>query len=905
MNNKKTTKPFSGLQIIVLVLCLLFLGCNNDRPADNLQRAGIDPQSLRRADPQIQQSFEIVKVEETQSNTRSKRQLHLQTDPQLSGEDAILATKLETGLAVDQAHVVIQKSALGKEFLLSVNMLTQTPTPMFSALQSRIVSFIVRGNKVCLLDVTKNNVVAPDINIQQSLLIAEFPILKETKKTLEIDFNLGMSKILVASDMAASDDPKASSADSYQLPVLEVEMSYLDEVTFSNSALFIRQVVQAEYGGSLVPAEVRYQIKPYLPDLNFVPLKSPGLVKVGYFEANPLLLSDGSTRVYAMKWNEKKTIQFAISANTPIKYRELIKSALLYWNKILGDQAIEVVQLEDKTQTAPRFELNIFQWADWDAAGYAYADAHIDPRSGEVTSAQIFFPSAFMQPGIPNRLRLGESARAQRLPLGLKGFKSARLCKRNIMNDLAHREIYREKGEEVSPAAMDKAMRDYVYETVAHELGHVLGLRHNFAGSLAANYDYKDRKKMIMNYYKNMKAPEGVVASSSVMEYSKFEESSWNGDVLQNGGKALAYDAMAIQHLYFKTPLPVENRPVFCTDSDLELYADCNQSDAGQSVVSAASGAYEFNLNTLAARLINSYISQSKVPANLATDLIPVSEVNLRSNSIAKALGNDLAKLASLLKDGAGLIAVRSQYLPILDTMKIEIDKLEKDYLQSEFARLGGIETLLKEIPENFDTQLVEKFSELLDDPMYNSGVLPDGTKYSFTAGEMDTMKAQVVLFAPQIKEQFILHEIKVLSGESFAFEQYGQEASEAKQLWADSDLTQELSGILLKRFARYSLTKTSEKLSSEITLKDGEKKLVELPLYQYPQNIRLAATGLFLGKYKAIDGGFVAQKNAINLMKEELIPLGDPEQINLSALDRKTLQWIMNNTKILSTLSE
>ena len=45
-----------------------------------------------------------------------------------------------------------------------------------------------------------------------------------------------------------------------------------------------------------------------------------------------------------------------------------------------------------------------------DAAGYAFADAHVDPRSGEVTSAQVFFPSAFIEANVPKRIRLIEGA---------------------------------------------------------------------------------------------------------------------------------------------------------------------------------------------------------------------------------------------------------------------------------------------------------------------------------------------------------------------------------------------------------------------------------------------------------------------------------------------------------------
>ena len=855
----------------LLLFALILSGCSQSKSA----RAGIDPLTQNKAAPEIEKSF-VVKA--------------LSPEPQ---------KKSSAGdLWVDNSHVMIKKAALGKEFLLSVNLLSQTPTPMFSSLQSRVVSFVLRDQKIYLLDVTKNNVISNDTNIPNSLLITEFPIIAESgdaKDSFEIDFNSGMRQIFDTRDMSTSADPDSETA-SYSLSTTGVRLSYLDEVKLSDSALFIRQIAQIDGPKGPMPAEVRYQIKPYLPDPDFVPMKSPGLDKVGFFEANPLLLADGSTRVYAMKWNEKKAIKFAISANTPVKYRELVKSALLYWNKILGEKAIEVVQLDDESITAPRFDLNIIQWAEWDAAESAFADAHVDPRSGQVTSAQIFMPSVFAKDDALHGVRTAEAARPK---FGLKGFKSSRLCNRNLREEFSGRE----KSEGATVQATEKATRDFVYETIAHELGHVLGLRHNFAGSLAANYDFKDRKNLIKSYYKNMKAHPGVIASNSVMDYSRFEESSWNGDLLQNGPKALSYDEMAIKFLYMNTAMPLTNRPLFCTDSDVRLYADCNKNDAGRSVVSMASGAYQHGLNTLAARIINIYLYSTKVKPDLATALVPVSEVSLSAKSMAKSTGTHLGKLLSVLKTGTHLIAVRGPMFPILTTGVPEVEKAEAAYLTSEFSRLGGIEALTKELSENFETELLTKFSELLEDPLFNSGKLKDNSEYSFSSDEIDFMKKQVALFAPQLREQLILNEIKALSGENFAFADYGQSLSEIKQPWEDSDLTYALSGIAAKRFIRYAMAKTSEKLTSEIIFKDGSKKSITLPIYSYPESIRIAAPALVTSKYKVADGGYLGKKGATTLLEAEFALIVEPEKINMLLLDRPILQWLLINKKLAAAL--
>lgn len=858
----KTLKIFALYLFSLFFSALIFSGCAKNKEA----RAGIDPLVQLQAAPEIAKSFEI----------KSNVTVAADRDSKNAGAGG--------PLGVDNSHLSIKKTALGKEFLFSVSLLSQTPTPMFKALQSRIVSFIFREQRLYLLDVTKTNVVSAETNIPQSLLIAEFPIISDSKDSFEIDFNAGMRQIFRTGDMVGSEDPDSATA-SYILAATGVRLSYLDEITMTASALFIRQIAQIDGKAGPLPVEVRYQIKPYLPDPEFVPMESPGIEKVGYFEANPLLLADGSTRVYAMKWNEKKAIKFAISANTPVKYRKLVRDALLYWNKILGDKAIEVIQLEDKSITAPRFDLNIVQWADWDTAGYAYADAHVDPRSGEVLSAQIFIPSSFTVNNAHYGARLAEASRPL---LELKGFAASSLCNRNLRDGY----LGRENNEGASAAATEKATRDFFYETVAHELGHVLGLRHNFAGSLDANYDFKSRKKLITSYYKNMKAHPGVIASNSVMDYSKFEESSWNGDLLQNGAKALAYDDMAIKHLYFKTALPETKRPKFCTDDHVEKYADCSMFDSGNSVVAMASGEYEEKLKTIAAQVINKYIFYTKVKNRLSTSLVTVAEVNLNAESMAKSIGLHFGKLLSLLKSGTQLIGVRSQYYPVLSTSIPDIEKAEASYLASEFTRLGGIETLTKEISDNFEAEFITKFSELLDNPLFNSGKLADSSEFSFTSEEKEIMKKQVALFAPQMREQLILNEIKALSGDS-----------DTKQPWMNSDLTYELASIVAKRFAYYAFAKTPEKLTSEITLKDGTKKLITLPKYRFPENIRLAAPTLLSSKYKAADGDFLGKMGAAKMTENELAAFGDIEKVNMLMLERPVLQWLLIHKKIAGSL--
>lgn len=103
----------------------------------------------------------------------------------------------------------------------------------------------------------------------------------------------------------------------------------------------------------------------------------------------------------------------------------------------------------------------------------------------------------------------------------------------------------------------DTYMPRYWKELVAHELGHNIGLRHNFRGNLGATGD-------------------GEVVTRSVMEYL--------GRVHRHRSQIGEYDMMAIQYGYQGLAVPHDDW--FCTDEDVvssenpRLSAECSRDDA-------------------------------------------------------------------------------------------------------------------------------------------------------------------------------------------------------------------------------------------------------------------------------------------------------------------------------------
>jgi hypothetical protein len=80
---------------------------------------------------------------------------------------------------------------------------------------------------------------------------------------------------------------------------------------------------------------------------------------------------------------------------------------------------------------------------------------------------------------------------------------------------------------------------DHLRYIVAHEVGHALGLRHNFA----------------------------LGAATTVMGYFKLPEILRMGQQIRLGAPALAYDGAVVRHVYLGAGLDLHTLPPFCTDS--------------------------------------------------------------------------------------------------------------------------------------------------------------------------------------------------------------------------------------------------------------------------------------------------------------------------------------------------
>jgi hypothetical protein len=204
-----------------------------------------------------------------------------------------------------------------------------------------------------------------------------------------------------------------------------------------------------------------------------------------------------------------KPITYWIDRNVPLAYRESVRAAILEWNKAFEKIGIQGAIVVEQQADDAKFDTLDFGYASvrWmmnaSPTFAAIGPAHFDPRTGEILDADIAFEGMAARsirtlrsqvlPGSPSSPGAAAAPLSFATPFELPGGTGAgidhRLCMHGALaaEQLGYAlDVLEAQGqlEPDSPIAQ-QFVQDYVKEAVMHEVGHTLGLRHNFRASRA------------------------------------------------------------------------------------------------------------------------------------------------------------------------------------------------------------------------------------------------------------------------------------------------------------------------------------------------------------------------------------------------------------------------------------
>ena len=307
-----------------------------------------------------------------------------------------------------------------------------------------------------------------------------------------------------------------------------------------------------------------------MPDNNFKPRNDD--TRVGYFNTqtnNMTSLDRVNYRDFINRWRlEKKNPELEISEpikpivywvenTTPIELREIVKNAIESWNSSFEkagfkNAIVAKIQPDTADWDAGDIRYNVLRWNSSPQPPFSgYGPSFVNPKTGEILGADIMLEWTY----ITNRIFQNNLFNDKTSEFNDEFSKLNQFCcnASHIQANENQFGLSYLSCMSLSDELKKDLLRQSLYRLVLHEVGHTLGLSHNFKGSTLLSTTELNNKSIVNE--------RGVC--SSVMDYPAINiAKDPDNQGLFFDVKPGVYDDWAIQFGYSQFPDSLENQSI-------------------------------------------------------------------------------------------------------------------------------------------------------------------------------------------------------------------------------------------------------------------------------------------------------------------------------------------------------